>query len=188
MKYIFFLLFITSLFFLSACKSMHEVNKVVQSANAFETSQSSAFTASYLSDFISAFSLQADSIVVWVQPEPSFSSTVFQDLADSTGNDTLDYKSNNSGLLSINNPNKSNSPHKALKIYGLNVASSVKDETSSFIKASDSVTAMANELFNAQEKNIKKPPEAIRVRCFVYGIIAFAVAIAIALIRRKMKK
>lgn len=184
MKHLMFFFSVAALLFLSACKSAHSVCKEVESAQQIETSQSSAVTATALTDFISAISLQADSIVMWVQPDLPSRTPVLQDLSDSTQFD----KSDNSGLTSPKSNRKANSPHNAIKVYGLHLNSSTAGESKCSLQTEDSASSTEKRDFTCEEKEKSKPPACAYASYFIYGAIATAVAIAIALIRRKMKK
>ena len=192
--------------FLSACKSAHSVSKVAESAQATELVQSSAVTSTTLTDFISAVSMQADSVVLLLQSEPSSRTPVFQDLPDSALDATDTFKSNNSGLTpsksSRKAPDKSNvglpsaaSPPNAIKVYGLHLNSSTVAENKCSLQTEDSVSSKAKASSAIEEKEKSKPPARAYAHYYLLGIItaiftaaAIAVAIVIALIRRKMKK
>ena len=170
---------IALLLFLSACKSAHSVSKVEESAQTTEQVQSSAVTSSTLTDFISTISLQADSIIMWVQPETSSRTPVFQILPDST----LD------GKLGKSIPSYSGAlPNNAIKVYGLHVNAASKGQQTTAVQKADSLSSMAKTTSAIEEREESKPLARARATYFIYGAIAAAVAIAIALIRRKMKK
>lgn len=201
MKHYMFFLSLATLVFLSACKSAHSVCKVAESAQTTEQVQSSAVTTTTLTDFISAISLQADSIVMWVQSEPSSRTPVFQDLPDSTLDANGSFKSNNSGLNSTKSSRNANVPDNSLvglpsaaaplngiKVYGLHLNSSTVAENKCSLQTEDSVSSASKQDLHFEEKEKSKPPACARAQYFIYGAIATAVAIAIALIRRKMKK
>ena len=201
MKHYMFFLSLATLLFLSACKSAHSVCKVAESAQTTELVQSSAVTTTTLTDFISAISLQADSIVMWVQSEPSSRTPVFQDLPDSTLDAKGTFKSNNSGLQSTKPSRNANVPDNSLvglpsvaaplngiKVYGLHLNSSTVAENKCSLQTEDSVSSASKQVLFFEEKEKSKPPACARAQYFIYGAIATAVAIAIALIRRKMKK
>lgn len=201
MKHYMFFLSLATLLFLSACKSAHSVSKVAESAQTTETSLTSAVTSTSLTDFISAISLQADSIVMWVQSEPSSRTPVFQDLPDSTHDAKGTFKSNNSGLQSTKPSRNANVPDNSLvglpsaaaplngiKVYGLHLNSSTVAENKCSLQTEDSVSSTSKQDLHFEEKEKSKPPACARAQYFIYGAIATAIAIAIALIRRKMKK
>ena len=192
---------IALLVFLSACRSAHSVSKVAESAQTTETSLTSAVTSTTLTDFISAISLQADSIVMWVQSEPSSRTPVFQDLPDSTLDAKGSFKSNNSGLQSTKSSRNANAPDKSLvglpsaaaplngiKVYGLHLNSSTVAENKCSLQTEDSLSSKAKNSSAFEEREKSKPPACAYAQYFIYGAIATAIAIAIALIRRKMKK
>lgn len=201
MKHYMFFLSVATLLFLSACKSAHSVSKVAESAQTTETSLTSAVTTTTLTDFISAISLQADSIVMWVQSEPSSRTPVFQDLPDSTHDAKGSFKSNNSGLQMAKSSRNAKVPDNSLvglpsaaaplngiKVYGLHLNSSTVAENKCSLQTEDSVSSASKQDLHFEEKEKSKPPACARAQYFIYGAIATAVAIAIALIRRKMKK
>ena len=178
---------IALLLFLSACKSAHSVSKVEESAQTTEQVQSSAVTSSTLTDFISTISLQADSIIMWVQPETSSRTPVFQILPDSTldgklgtpmPTDMVKTISHGSGAL----------PNNAIKVYGLHLNSSSVAESRCSLQTEDSISSVSKQDLSFEEKEKSKPLACARAQYFIYGAIATAVAIAIALIRRRMKK
>ena len=187
MKHYLFFLSVAMLLFLSACKSAHSVSKVAESAQTTETSLTSAVTSTTLSDFISAISLQADSIVMWVQSEPSSRTPVFQDLPDST----LDGKHGTPTPTGTDKTAPRGSgvlPNNAIKVYGLhvNAASTVQQTTA--VQKADSLSSSAKTSSAFEEREKSKLPACAYARLYIYGAITAAVAIAIALIRRKMKK
>lgn len=201
MKHYLLLLSVAALLFLSACKSAHSVSKVAESAQTTETSLTSAVTSTTLSDFISAISLQADSIVMWAQSVPSSRTPVFRDLPDSTLSPDGSFKSNNSGLhtpkpsCNANVPDNSHvgllsaaAPLNGIKVYGLHLNSSSVAESRCSLQTEDSVSSASKQDLSFEEKEKSKPPACARAQCFIYGAIATAVAIAIVLIRRMMKK
>ena len=167
------------LLFLYACKSAHSVSKVEESAQTTEQVQSSAVTSSTLTDFISAISLQADSIIMWVLPDTSSRTPVFQLLPDST----LD------GKLGKSIPSYSGTlPNNAIKVYGLHVNAASKGQQTTAVQKADSLSSTVKSNSSFEEREESKPLACARAQYFIYGAIAAAVAIAIALIRRRMKK
>ena len=178
---------IALLLFLSACKSAHSISKVEESAQTTEQVQSSAVTSSTLTDFISAISLQADSIIMWVQPETSSRTPVFQILPDSTLDGKLGTPMPTDMVKSISHGSGA-LPNNAIKVYGLHVNAASKGQQTTAVQKADSLSSTAKTTSAIEEREESKPLARARAQYFIYGAIATAVAIAIALIRRRMKK
>lgn len=181
---------------LSACRSAHSVCKVEESAQTTESSLSSAMTFSTMTDFISAFSLQADSIVMWLHPRPSSRTPVFRDSDDSTVISIGDTQS--AGGCGESLPLASGSvPHNApdaIKVYGLRVKSSASEQKSGSVQASDSVASEAKRDSASKIEDKRSPKEGFASRAytsvhyFIYGAMAAAIALVIVIIRKRLKK
>lgn len=184
MKHYLLFLSVAMFLFLSACRSAHSVSKVAEAAQMTEHIQSSAASETTLTNFISAISLQADSLIMFVLPELSCRKPVFQGLTDSTNVE----QSDNSGLIQKNDDCITAKPINAIKLYGLNLNSSTAGESKSSLLTKDSVSSKTKQNVTTEEKENSETSTFSRVHYFIYGAIAAAVAIAITLIIRKMKK
>ena len=173
--------------FLSACRSAHSVSKVAESAQTTETTLTSAVTTATLTDFISTVALQADSLIMLMQPDPLSRTPVLQGLPDSTLSTKPSRKPSMPDISSVGLASAA-SPHNAIKVYGLHVNAASQEQQTTAVQKADSISSSAKTSSTIEEREKSKPPACARARFIRYGVIASAVAIAIALIRRRLKK
>ena len=135
------------LLLLSACRATHTVSRVQEATLSSDSTRTHVDSFCTLTDFLSHYALQADSLIVWVQSGSSFSETELQDQPGPT----LQTGCAPTGKTRV--------PRNAkVKVCGLRLNAETHSQSNSSALSADSVSSLSKSASSTEvkEKEVKK--------------------------------
>ena len=135
------------LFLLSACRATHTVSRMQEATLSSDSTRTRVDSFCTLTDILSHYALQADSLIVWVQSGSSFSETELQDQPGPT----LQTGCAPTGKTRV--------PRNAkVKVCGLRLEAEAHRQSNSSALSTDSVSSLSKSASSTEvkEKEVKK--------------------------------
>lgn len=158
---------------LSACRTAHTAAKEESATQTAETSQSSVASESSFASLLSALSLRADSIVMWMLPSESDSAATYDEEDSSYAPADTNLSAGGSGFTARSSGKPARNTPRVAKILigGLQMNAVQSEEKATSSLARDSLSARESNSSSSSEKEESKPPSTHARAYICIGIL-----------------
>lgn len=174
--------------FLSSCKASHKASSIVSETLSSETSLASRVSENSLSQILSTLTLQADSIVLWMQSCNAETASVQSSQTTFRAQPALHSASKESTAQSALIPLKDRPQVAKILISGVKANIQHNEQHQSNTQSQDTISTMMSHQSSQHNKDLSITRARMRINILIFVLFALIMALLAAQLKRHLRK